>query len=279
MEDSDSATDAAEDAASASLTNSDDAATSEVTSGLSELLTDESAVVTSSETLSSVADCSLVGDDSEGGVDDSGVVSVGSDEDSESEVASLADSDALLESSVADARVVCSATSEVRPSDDFSDADEDSAASVVTPPEDSSPEELASPATVVASMSDELASLAPASDDAGGTEEASEDESAKTSDPWDVASDGRADSPLPSPSVDQIGEAVPLSSVVSDESKETKSDVSLVPDGERDDGSSLNIKPSELKLDTSLAEVTRLWSSIPGDDPDPSSSVEKISTP
>lgn len=275
MEDSDSATDAAEDAASASLTNSDDAATSEVTSGLSELLTDESAVVTSSETLSSVADCSLVGDDSEGGVDDSGVVSVGSDEDSESEVASLADSDALLESSVADARVVCSATSEVRPSDDFSDAGEDSAASVVTPPEGSSSEELASPATVVASMSDELASLAPASDDAGGTEEASEDESA----PWDVASDGRADSPLPSPSVDQIGEAVPLSSVVSDESKETKSDVSLVPDGERDDGSSLNIKPSELKLDTSLAEVTRLWSSIPGDDPDPSSSVEKISTP
>lgn len=243
-------------------------------------MTDESAVVTSSETLTSVEDFSLVGDDSDKGVDESGVVSVVSGDVSESEVASLPDSDALLELSVSDGKVVFSAKSEVRPSEDFSDAGEDSADVSVTAPEDSSLEELASPAMVVVSMPEETASLAETSDDKGGSEEeGSADETTETSELWDVTSDGRADSPLPSPSVDQIGEPVTLSSVVSDDSKETKSDASLVPEGTSDDGSSLSIRPSELKLERSLAEVTKLWSSIPGDDPDPSNSVENICTP
>jgi len=80
------------------------------------------------------------------------------------------------------------------------------------------------------------------------------------------------ESPLPS----NVGDAVPLSSVKSDEPNDTKSEVSLT---SKVDGLSLSID-SELKLVASLPAVNKVASPRLGDDPDPSSrSVENTSTP
>lgn len=91
----------------------------------------------------------------------------------------------------------------------------------------------------------------------------------------EVSEDGKVvckESPLPS----NVGDAEPLSSVYSDDPKETRSDVSLIP---KVDGLSLSMA-SELRLDKSLSAVNRVASPRPGEEPEPSSkSVENTSTP
>lgn len=201
---------------------------------------------------------------SEEGVDISEVVSVGG-EDSDSDVSTVSDVSAMLVD-----------VSDIR--DD--DSDVETAETLDISDDDGDDAELSSLAAVVDSSETEDDNSI-ASDDIDPEDtwvDPSVEESDDASELPTEDSVDKGDSPLPSMSfVDQIEEAEPLSSVNSDDSNVTRRVVSVSSEDEGDDGPSLNIV-SDPKLDMSLAEVTRVWSSLE-DEPEPSKSVEKTCTP